>query len=36
MNIDQSHGSDDVNDRLNQAEAQSRACFLTIVEISIT
>jgi hypothetical protein len=28
MNIDQSHGSDDVNDRLSQVEAQIRACFL--------
>jgi hypothetical protein len=40
MNIYQSRSSDDVNvttsDRLAQAEAQIRACFLTIVEISMT
>jgi hypothetical protein len=36
INIDQSHRSDDVNDRPSQAEAHIRACFLTIVEISMT
>lgn len=37
MIIDQADGSDDVNDRLSQAEAQSRVCvFLAIVEISMT
>jgi hypothetical protein len=36
MNIDQSRTRDDINhttsDRLTQAEAQSRACFLMVVE----
>jgi len=36
MNIDQPRGSDDVNDRPSQAEAQTRACFFTAVEISVT
>jgi hypothetical protein len=40
MNFDQSRSSDDIgsttSDRLTQAEAQTRACFLTIVEISMT
>jgi hypothetical protein len=40
MNIDQSRSRDDVGhttgDRLPQAEAQIRACFLTIVDISMT
>jgi hypothetical protein len=40
MKINQSHSRDDVghvtNDRPSQAEAQIRACFLTIVEISMT
>jgi hypothetical protein len=40
MNIDQSRSSDDVShttsDRLAQAEAQTRACFLRIVDISMT
>ena len=35
-NIDQSHRSDGVNDRQSQAEAQARACFLMIVELSMT
>jgi hypothetical protein len=35
VNVDQSHGSDNVNDTLGQAEAQTRARFLTIVEISM-
>lgn len=33
--IEQSRSSDDVNDRLSKAEAQTRAYFLPIVEISI-
>ena len=40
MSLDQFRSSGDVNsvtsDRLAQAEARARACFLTIVEISIT
>jgi hypothetical protein len=40
INIDQSRSRDDVghttSGRLTQAEAQIRACFLTIVEISMT
>lgn len=40
MSFDQSRSSDDVShtasNRLCQAEAQTSACFLTIVEISIT
>ena len=36
MFIDQADGSDDVNDRLSQAEGQPRACFLAIVDISMT
>jgi hypothetical protein len=40
MNFNQSHSSDGVggttSERLSQAEAHSRACFLTIVEISMT
>ena len=36
MNIDQSHRSDDINDRQSQAEAQTRACFLMFVELSMT
>jgi hypothetical protein len=36
MNIDQSRSSDDVNDRPSQAETPTRACFLMIVEISMT
>jgi hypothetical protein len=40
INIDQSRSRDNISlitsDRLTQAEAQSRACFLTIVEILMT
>jgi hypothetical protein len=40
MNIDQSRSSDDVkgttSDRTTQAEAQTRACFFTVVEILMT
>jgi hypothetical protein len=40
INIDQSRSRGDVShttsDRLTQAKAQTRACFLTIVEISMT
>ena len=36
MNINQSIGSDDVNDRPSQAEEQTRACSLMFVEISMT
>ena len=35
MNIDQSHRSDDVNDRQSQAEARTRACSLMILEVSM-
>lgn len=36
MSIDQTERSDDVNDRISQAEVQICACFLTTVEISMT